>query len=284
MTSASAPWRRHTGAIAVPTLLMLGLALLAHATAWALVLTGRLPLWAGGLLGFLGAFLAFTPLHEAVHSNVAGRHARLRWLDTVSGWLSASLLLAPYPAYKVLHLRHHAHTNDPEKDPDYWVAGGNPGRVLLRCLTIVPYFYAEFLLQSTARRDSARTRAQAIGALLSYAGLAALLAWLGLGWQVLAIWILPGLAAAALLAFALDWLPHHPHDRQGRFHDTRVILFPGLNVLMMGHAFHLIHHLYPRVPFYAYRTVFEGMRQELAAQGAPISDWRPRLLSRTRSG
>ncbi len=274
-TPPAAAWKRYTLAIAWPTLLMLGLAMLCQAAAWVLVLNDLLPLWAGGLLGFLGAFIAFTPLHEAVHSNIAGRHARMRWLDTVGGWLSASMLIAPYPAYKLLHLRHHAHTNDPEQDPDYWVAGGSVWRVLVRCLTIVPYFYAEFLLQATARRASPRIRRQAIGALFGYISLGAGLAWAGLGWQVLCLWVLPGLSAGALLAFALDWLPHHPHDVRGRFHDTRVILFPGLNVLMMGHAYHLIHHLYPRVPFYSYRTVFDETRSELEAKGAPIDDWRP---------
>ncbi len=273
---ATPAWRAASGHLAVPTLAVLGLVLLGHAAAWTLVLTGTVPLWAGALLCFVCAFGAFTPLHEAVHSNIAGRHARLRWLDTVGGWLSAALLLAPYPAYKALHLRHHAHTNDPDKDPDVWVAGGGFFAVLWRCLTITPYFYWEFLAQRTAHGSSLfrRVRALAIGALLGYIALGVGLSVAGFGLYVLWLWVVPGLCAASLLAFLLDWVPHHPHDVQGRFHDTRVIIFPGLNFLMMGHAYHLIHHLYPRVPFYSYRSVFGAMRPELEERGAPISDWK----------
>ena len=30
-------------------------------------------------------------------------------------------LLAPFPGFRVLHLHHHANTNDPTEGPDYWV-------------------------------------------------------------------------------------------------------------------------------------------------------------------
>jgi len=44
------------------------------------------------------------------------------------------------------------------------------------------------------------------------------------GWSYpLFLWILPALFAVGFLAFAFDYLPHHPHSVQARYLDTRTI-------------------------------------------------------------
>ncbi len=37
-------------------------------------------------------------------------------------------------------------------------------------------------------------------------------------------------------------------------------------------GYHLVHHLFPRVPFYRYGTCFHALRPDLEARGADIVD------------
>ena len=130
-------WRRHTGFIAWPTLLFFVAVFAAWVTVGALAwyeILGWVPTL--GLQTLL-AYLVFTPLHEASHGNIAGRDRRLRSVESLVGWLSGVPLLAPYSAFRKLHLEHHGHTNDEEKDPDFWVAGTTRWAILWRCGSIL---------------------------------------------------------------------------------------------------------------------------------------------------
>ena len=263
-------WRRHAGFIAWPTLLffvaVFGAWIAVAALAWYGIL-GWAPVLA---LQTLLAYLIFTPLHEASHGNIAGRDTRLRSLEEGVGWLSGIPLLAPYPAFRKLHLEHHGHTNDEEKDPDFWVAGNTRWAVLWRCFTILPHYYWRILvgiLRSPVTRDAA-----VVVTLGVYAILALALTFAGHGLWVLTAWVGPALIATAVLAFVFDWLPHQPHQERDRYRNSRILLFPGLGVLLTNQNFHLVHHLYPRIPFYRYGTFFREARPALAAKGAPIVD------------
>jgi beta-carotene hydroxylase len=85
---------------------------------------------------------------------------------------------------------------------------------------------------------------------------------------VLAVVFAPAWLASGLLALVFDWLPHHPHAVQGRFVDTRVFPSLGLEMLMLGQNLHLVHHLWPSVPFYRYGAVFAACRDALAEKAA----------------
>ena len=271
MKESKRPDQRFSGEIAWITIALMGGIVAGEGLLWWSVLTDRMPLWVGGILATVLAYLAFTVAHEAAHGNIHGEHSRLWLVDEILGWTSAAILTAPYPAFRVLHLRHHSHTNDPAKDPDHFVASPNPLAVLARCAVILPYYYGFFFLGDASRTRSGRQAR--IPVLVGLAGLIAIMAGLtaaGLGRYVLGLWVIPSVVATGLLALVLDWMPHHPHSTQGRYRDTRVILGPGLFLLTMGHNYHLIHHLYPRIPFYAYGRCFDELRDELEGRGAVI--------------
>src|SRR5258705_10726357 len=97
-----------------------------------------LALAAGGLAAFVGIFVAgaagaipwpvatpvqavvafacFTPMHDASHRAIA----RARWPNELVGWLCGVPVLAPFAAFRALHLEHHVCTNDRSADPDMW--------------------------------------------------------------------------------------------------------------------------------------------------------------------
>ncbi len=261
-------WKDHVHGTAWPTVALATVTLAVWLGAVFGHMGGLLPTWLAAAIAFVAAYVSFTPVHEATHGNVGGKE-RPR-LDAVVGWAAALPLLAPFPAFKALHLRHHAKTNDPEHDPDFWVAGSG-WRVPARCLSIIPHYYATYLGPlARLSRTASRNRPLAI-AYLVVQGLVLLgLALAGLGSTVLFVLLLPSWLAVAVLAFFFDWLPHHPHSVQGRYVDTRAMPSKVLELLLLGQNLHLVHHLWPSVPFYRYGAVFEACKEALAAKGADI--------------
>lgn len=274
-------WRVHAGVIAWPTILLMGGILLGEVAVWAGVLSGQLALGWAMLAATILAYMAFTVMHEASHGNIDGGHQGAAFLEDVLGWISGTILSAPYPVFRILHLRHHAHTNDADHDPDHWVVGGSPLSVVLRCFTIVPHYYVDYFLGESGRSEAGRRArgATVLGFALMVVGFGALIA-AGLGREALLLWLVPAWVASGLLAFAFDWLPHHPHALQERFRDTRVLLLPGATVTLLSQNYHLIHHLHPRVPFYRYGACFREIRPLLEAEGAPIEGVGANALSR----
>lgn len=100
----------------------------------------------------------------------------------------------------------------------------------------------------------------------------ALLATIPFGWfpPAFLLWWLPSRLAGLPLAILFSWLPHVPFDSTERFHNTRITTFRGSTWLLLQQDRHLIHHLYPSVPWYRYRAVFRELRPLLEAEGARI--------------
>ena len=268
-------WKAHSGMVAWPTILLALVAFAGHV----LVAVAHAQGWIGDVptffLAALFGYLAFTPLHEAAHGNIAGQSNAGR-LESIIGWLSGLQLAAPMPAFKVLHLRHHGKTNHPEDDPDIWVVASGGSALVraltltARCFTLLPHYYVHFFRGSASKTRGAREqRTKVVLAFLGLIALATGLSLLGFGKTLLIAWIAPAFAATALLGLLFDWLPHRPHTSRERYKDTSAIDAP-LGVPLLGQHLHLIHHLYPRVPFYRYRAVFDALRPVLVEKGAPI--------------
>lgn len=276
MSEMKTRWRAHCAGVAWPTVLFMGSIVAAEIVLWTVVLNGTLAVgWAMPIAVGL-AYASFTVMHEASHGNVAGRDRRAARIEQLLGWTSGFVLFAPYPVFRMLHLRHHSHTNDPHEDPDYWVASSSFLGVVARCWTIMPRQYADFLFGSLGRTNAGRkVWGSGMIGITFIVTLMAVLFSIGLGREALLLWFVPAWIATGFLAFAFDWLPHHPHTVRERFKDTRVVLFPGAELLLLWQNYHLVHHLYPRIPFYRYGKVFGEIRPYLESKGAPIDDWRP---------
>ena len=274
------PWRRHAGHLATPTLALAAAVLLGEAAVWTAVVSGVAPLWLGSIAATVLAYVAFTPVHDASHGSVGGSPRRA-WIDAAVGHTLSLPLLAPYPVFRALHLRHHGATNHPERDPDAWVAGRTALGTAARCMTIVPHYYAVFFRE--VRRPGAAMRRIAPRSLVTFAAHLLLVGLVGslAGWGLaLGLWVGPALLASGALAFLFDWVPHHPHTARKRGQETRLIDIPALTVPMLGQNHHLVHHLYPRVPFYRYAALLEEIRGEVAH--APVVRW-PVRLRRSRA-
>ncbi len=267
--------RSHESAIAWPTVILA--VVCAGGFWWVAYLagTGALSLWWAMPLNIFLAYSCYTPVHEACHRNVTSTGHRHAWLNNLVGNVSAAPLFNSFHLHQLTHLAHHAHTNDPAKDPDQWMVSRNALSLLWRSFTVAGVHVVMGV-------QLARTRGDGRWRLLNAAAYAALsigvAVWMAVRYDTTAVLLTTfasALLASALLAMVFDWLPHHPHTSQDRWQHTRVVTFvPGvqgaLDQLLYGQTYHLIHHLYPRVPFYRYKAVFTKLRGFFESNGAQI--------------
>jgi len=43
-----------------------------------------------------------------------------------------------------------------------------------------------------------------------------------------------------------------------------------IDAFFCGHAYHLMHHMYPRIPFYDYKTAYYALEKDLDGMGAKV--------------
>ncbi len=266
------PQPRHLQAvptIAWPTLLLAVLALAVWATGGALAVSGTVYPALGVLVAALGGYLAFTPLHEATHRAVAPKR---RALNDWVGRVCALVLVAPFVAFRHEHLAHHRHTNEPGLDPDHWSGRGPAWLRPLRWATQDLHYYAR-VVRLWRQIPVAERRETVVSVALIAAAAGGV--WAIAGGEVLLLgWIVPARLAIFLLAFSFDYLPHRPHRvtaAENRYLATRIVDSRVLEVVLLAQNYHLIHHLYPAVPFYRYRQVWAAEEHVLREKGAPIT-------------
>ncbi len=213
--------------------------------------------WLAAVPGSLIGYYLFTPIHEAVHRSASNKE----WVNTLISVLTINLLL-PYVSPKLLrwgHMQHHRFTNEVGKDPDRLLTNHWFGPLLLW-----PFFELFYLPQYLKVADT-RPAGEKRQVLLQIPfGLAALgvLFWF-CGPKLLLFWFVSSRIGLWLIVFVFVYLPHHPHDvlqkddiygassmREG--HEWL------LTILMAGQNRHLVHHLYPTVPFYRMRQAWEA--------------------------
>lgn len=237
---------------------------------WPLTLYGVIPLWAGFLLSTLCISICYLPSHEAQHSIIGAEGSKLRWLNELVGHVSIIPLVLPYRIAWITHRQHHAHANDPKLDPDHgnkadtwWQSIWNglksrqPGR---------DNAYKTVLETSD---DPKLQRAMIESVILNTGFYAVLtgLAWSGFAIEAALLWWLPRHIGLSYIQLFLSWAPHHPMEEKGRYRDTRAWRSPIGTIASMGMEYHLIHHLYPKIPFFQTGPAFYAMRDILEERG-----------------
>lgn len=269
--SFKSAWQDEVPYIAWGTLLLLAIYLGGYAITLYLAVTGEITYYLATPIFACLAYAGFTLLHDAGHGSIFADNCPLKPLERVIGWLAGvPLLMVPFNLFKILHDRHHAYTNDPELDPDHFILKDNWFFVILNCLYIPVQYH---LLAFTKLSGDQKIRQTYPTTLLyfTFIGMGlALLLYLGFAKEVLYFIVLPNLIAVVLLALFFDYLPHHPHVSLNRYQNARIYPSRILNILLLGQNYHLSHHLYPKVPWYKYRTVYLKVKTDLIANNAPI--------------
>ncbi|MBT5555344.1 MAG: beta-carotene hydroxylase [Halieaceae bacterium] len=240
---------------------------------WVLCLNGILPLWAGFIIATINIAASYLPSHEAQHSIFAMPGKSKRWLNELVGHLSPIPLVMPFSVLRATHMEHHKHANDPELDPDYdhhydtalgffwgslqWRQPQPFGREhpYARCLKRIGR--EDLLLQSLAYR-------------LVYLGILCAMALNGLAIEAALLWWLPWQIGITYIQFYLSWAPHNPGCGTERYSDTQSFKSRLGNIWSSGMQYHVIHHLYPRIPLVRTPEAYRQMKPILKAQGARV--------------
>lgn len=245
-------------------------------------LQGTFSLWIGLVVSTFFAATFYMPMHEAVHKNIWGKQSRARWGEELIGYLCSVPLLINFKTHRSGHMRHHAFTNDSSRDPDHF-SGGELGALGSKIfgMTMINMFLPFFALVPATRRvlpASVRGVFDVAGGnkkeglsqvrfwLLTHVVLIASFAF-GFGWQALALWYIPARLQFMYLIFIFAWFPHHPAKETTRYKHTRVAVFRGSGFLIRGHDYHAMHHLFPRVPHYRLRALWNEMADEMVTKG-----------------
>ena len=244
--------------------------------------TGAIPLWLGLILNTVFASTFYMPEHEATHRNIWGTTAKGRRIEDLIGVLSSIPTGIEFTSHRAGHMRHHAFTNDPERDPDHFTEGRLAelpvkfyGMTML--YSFLPVFalvppvriiLPEILRQKLASREGSKSEGKAQLRYWLVTTVVLVVCFItGHGLAALSLWWLPARLQLGWLMFIFAWYPHHPAKETSRYRHTRVAVFPGSGLLIRGHDYHAIHHLYPRVPHYRLRAVWNEMSNDLVQRG-----------------
>lgn len=232
---------------------------------WALVLVlGQLtlidrvlPIAIGGVLAGIVGYFLFSPIHDALHRS-ASKHL---WINDLIAIGTVNIML-PYASHKMLrwgHMQHHRHTNEPGKDPDKFLT--DRWHATLTAWPFFELFYVPDYWQHRHERPRAEV-IQVFTQLVLGSLLLAFMAW----WQGLDFflyWLIASRLTLWLIVAVFVYLPHQPHtvlQKDAPYQAT--LLRDGwewlLTPVMAYQNWHLVHHLYPNVPFYRYRQVWKA--------------------------
>jgi len=253
--------------------LHLGALLLAGALV--LSLRGHWAIWpAMALLGLFEIAL-FTPLHETTHRTPF----RTLWLNKAVGWFAGFVLVLPPESFRLFHMAHHRHTQDPARDPELIGAKPLTAARYLWLLTGIPYWIGQISsLLATARGAAdapwipAASRPAVVWEARLYLATYLLIGLLGIAFRStipLLLWAIPVLLAQPVLRAVLMAEHKGCPENGDRMANTRTTLAGRAFGLLFWNAhLHIEHHFAPGVPFHALPKLHGMLRPHLKSVAA----------------
>ena len=244
-----------------PNVLMTITALMLIASSVCGYFVWNFPAWYCFAVNVLALHISGTVIHDASHNS--GHSNRI--VNAILGHTSALMLGFAFPVFTRVHLQHHANVNDPDNDPDHFVSTGGP-----LWMIAARFFYHEiFFFKRRLWR-----KYELLEWFLSRLFLVALVI-LGIQYDfinyIMNFWFVPALVVGIALGLFFDYLPHRPFKERDRWKNARV--YPGaiLNLLILGQNYHLVHHLWPSIPWYNYQPAYYAMKPLLDHKGCEQS-------------
>jgi beta-carotene hydroxylase len=209
----------------------------------------------------LALHLSGTVIHDASHNSA---HSNCI-LNSILGHGSALMLGFAFPVFTRVHLQHHAHVNDPENDPDHFVSTGGP-----LWMIAARFFYHEIFFFKRRLWRKYELLEWFLSRLFLFT-----VVFFGIQYgfisYVMNFWFVPALVVGIALGLFFDYLPHRPFQERDRWKNARVYPSPIINLLILGQNYHLVHHLWPSIPWYKYQPAYYTIKPLLDAKGCDQS-------------
>ncbi|MBD2314443.1 fatty acid desaturase [Desertifilum sp. FACHB-1129] len=219
------------------------------------------PDWLSFCSNVLALHMVGTVIHDASH-HAAHRN---RIINAILGHGSALMLGFAFPVFTRVHMQHHANVNDPENDPDHFVSTAGP-----LWLINARFFYHEIFFFKRRLWRKYELLEWFLSRLIVVA-----IVWFAIQHQclgyVMNFWFVPAGVVGLALGLFFDYLPHRPFVERDRWLNARVYPSRILNLLIGGQNYHLIHHLWPSIPWYRYQAAYEATKHLLDEKGSPQS-------------
>jgi len=217
------------------------------------------PHWLCFSVNTLALHCSGTVIHDACHQSAH----RNRIVNAILGHCSALILAFAFPVFTRVHLQHHGNVNHPKDDPDHYVSTGGPlWLIAVRFLYHEVFFFQRRLWRNYELLEWFISRL----IIITIVYISVQYHFLG---YILNFWFIPAFLVGITLGLFFDYLPHRPFVERNRWKNARV--YPGkiLNILILGQNYHLIHHLWPSIPWYNYQPAYYLMKPLLDEKGSP---------------
>ena len=229
---------------------------------WAAIY-GHISYLAACLINGTAGYFLFSPMHDAIHSSV-GRSKKLNlWVGRIT-FLYFSSLVA-FELKRFIHFRHHRNANGEGDEADQIVQSG-PAWLRPLKWPFIDLIYGWKYLGYWKDRPKSETRSVIIMFLTTLV----VWPWLiinGYLMELLMFWIIPQRISFFFISFIFVYLPHVPNEiseKEDAYRATSIRegMEWFLSPLMMYQNYHLVHHLYPNVPFYRLVKIWNSRLDE----------------------
>ena len=195
------------------------------------------------------------------------------WINETIGAIGLFFLFpyAPMVLLRWVHNKHHTHTNGP-KDPDRFEHESPWWQVPFRWTFFDGAYIWYFIKHGQNVRKKHGTELVVFYSLLALLFVAAI--YFGFGWELFMLWFVPSRITLFIIAIVFVILPHHPaiiaQDEDPYMATTMRFGWEWLlNPLLVYQNYHLIHHLWPEIPFYRMHKAYYLKYDEINAHGIP---------------
>lgn len=231
----------------------------------------KIPYWPL-LLPIQGVLLVFlfTLLHETAHRTPFASE----WLNVWVGRVCGLVICLPPEWFRLFHMAHHRHTNNPEKDPELEDGTPDTWRRYIAYVSGLPVWWSHAKMLITCARDRAeapylpksagpRIRREAQGMLLAYAAIAVAAISIGAQW-LLWVWLVPMLVGQPFLRLYLMAEHGRCPPVANMFENTRTTFTSWLiRRIAWNMPYHAEHHAFPTVPFHQLPALHRMTRPHL---------------------
>lgn len=255
--------------LALPTAVLFLITMGGIASTWYLALNDVIPLWVGAIANGLITYLLFSVIHDASHKSLSN----IPWINETIGAIGLFFLFpyAPMVLLRWVHNKHHSHTNG-AKDPDRFEHESPWWQIPLRWTLFDAAYIWYFIKNGQNVRKKHGTELILFYSFLGLLFVAAV--YFGFGWQLFMLWFVPSRITLFILAVVFVILPHHPAlvEQEEDPYMATTMRFGWewlLNPLLVYQNYHLIHHLYPEIPFYRMHKAYYLKYDEINAHGIP---------------